>query len=319
MSYNQPGPYGGQQPQQPNPYGGQPAPYGQQPPQGQPGYGYPQQAPPAQPQYGYPQQPQQPAYGQQPPYGQPQQPQYGQQPGYPGGQQPYPGGGEPPKKKKTGLIVGLAVVVVAAAGAGAYFLIGGGSDDGPHKLALPETVGEYKKQPTQGDAGKNSLTQKDNQQLAAMGITNAKSEAGSYSTGTDAKTSKSVSLSGIYGEIKDPKVTIDAMFAEQEKSAQKSSESGLKVEFDGPAQEMSPDGFDNGIMRCRYTKVSMPSLPGSPAKSVKTPFCIWVDHSTLGYVAANDPALVMQQKSYSLEEAAALASQFRTASRVPVK
>src|SRR5436190_1888155 len=48
MSYNQPGPYGGQQPQQPGPYGQQPqqpGPYGQQPPAPQPGYGYPQQAP----------------------------------------------------------------------------------------------------------------------------------------------------------------------------------------------------------------------------------------------------------------------------------
>ena len=58
-------PYG--QPQQPNPYGQQPAqpqsPYGQQPPQ-QPGYGYPQQ-PPTDP-YG---QQQAPGYDQPPPYG----------------------------------------------------------------------------------------------------------------------------------------------------------------------------------------------------------------------------------------------------------
>ncbi|MFF5895134.1 RDD family protein [Streptomyces argenteolus] len=53
-------------------------PYGQQPPQGQPGYGYPQQAPQGvppqqgQPGYGYPQQPGVPPQGQ-PAYGYPQQ------------------------------------------------------------------------------------------------------------------------------------------------------------------------------------------------------------------------------------------------------
>ncbi|AYV31536.1 RDD family protein [Streptomyces sp. CJ_13] len=64
-------------------------PYGQQPPQGQPG-GYPQQAPqgvPPQPQYGYPQQPQPP----QQPYGYPQQP-MPPMPGMPG----MPGMGLPP-------------------------------------------------------------------------------------------------------------------------------------------------------------------------------------------------------------------------------
>ena len=116
MSYNEPGPYGGQQQpqydpysggyQQPGPYGGgqqydpygnpQPDPYGQQ--QGQPGYGYPQQPPPEQPDYGYPQQPppEQQAYGypQQPPpqydpYGYQQQPPAPQQdPGYGYGQPP---------------------------------------------------------------------------------------------------------------------------------------------------------------------------------------------------------------------------------------
>ncbi|MGW1184121.1 RDD family protein [Streptomyces drozdowiczii] len=59
-----------------NPYGQQPG----QPPQGQPGYGYPQAPqgvpPQGQPGYGYPQQPGQPGYG------------YPQQPGGPGGPAP---------------------------------------------------------------------------------------------------------------------------------------------------------------------------------------------------------------------------------------
>jgi hypothetical protein len=109
-------PYGGNDPQQQNPWEQQPQ-YGQQPggayppsgPQEQPqapqqpqrGQQPPQYDPSQQPQWGQPQQPQQ--YGQQPPpggYTPPQQPQWGQQPppqqyGQPQyGQQP--GGGYPP-------------------------------------------------------------------------------------------------------------------------------------------------------------------------------------------------------------------------------
>ncbi|RSS79145.1 RDD family protein [Streptomyces sp. WAC06614] len=97
-------------------------PYGQgQPPQGQPGYGYPQQPPQAQPGYGYPQQA---------PQGVPPQGGY-QQPGYP--QQPYgaypppgmpgmPGMGMPPLAH-WGLRVGsllLDVLIIA----GPFYAVG---------------------------------------------------------------------------------------------------------------------------------------------------------------------------------------------------
>ncbi|MFI5566586.1 hypothetical protein ACIA6T_04260 [Streptomyces sp. NPDC051740] len=62
MSYDQPGPYGGQQP----------GPYGQPPQVPRPGYGSPRQAPPpGRPGYG---RPRQPPYGQQPQHGMPPQP-----------------------------------------------------------------------------------------------------------------------------------------------------------------------------------------------------------------------------------------------------
>ncbi|MFF0744372.1 RDD family protein [Streptomyces sp. NPDC004111] len=64
MSFGDPNNPYGQQPQQP-PQGQPGYGYPQQPPQGQPGYGYPQQAPQGVPQqgYGYPQQPGQPMPG----------------------------------------------------------------------------------------------------------------------------------------------------------------------------------------------------------------------------------------------------------------
>ncbi|MDX2690557.1 outer membrane protein assembly factor BamB family protein [Streptomyces scabiei] len=149
MSYNQPGPYGGQ-PQQPGPYGqpgGQPGPYGQQPPQAapQPGYGYP---------------------GQQGPYGQPQPGPYGQQPPPgPYGYQPptmamHPQMGQPAGKKKvntTAIIITAAVVAIAliVGGGVLYTSTSGGDDSGKKDTASSEgTTGG--KDDTKGDDGGSS-------------------------------------------------------------------------------------------------------------------------------------------------------------------
>ncbi|GAA4998445.1 hypothetical protein [Streptomyces siamensis] len=302
MSYNQPGPYGGQ-PQQPGPHG-QPGPYGQQPPQApQPGYGYPQQAPPAQqPGYGYPQQAPQGVPPQTPPYG--QQP-YGQQPYGAVPQPPAPEGG----KKKTGLIIG-AVAVVAAIAVGAYFVIGGGgggsdvADDGPHKLTTPEKVinGEYKRmgeekqpeEPTSGDA----------KDLAASGITNAKSVSAIYSTidlsdpdslkdPTVIAGSKAVTFSGLYGKVKDPAAALDAAFANMKKDADKDSSSS-KVEFVGEAKSVSPEGLDGALMKCQEAKA-----PNQATGKTDTQYmCMWADYSTLGFgVAAEGGQGVSMDKS----------------------
>ena len=155
MSYNQPGPYGGQ-PQQPGPYGQQPPqqPYGQ-PGQPQPGYGYPQQAPQGVP-------PQQPGpYGQQPPqqpYGYPQQqPQQAPVPAArlrPAAPVRRPDAAQRgPAKKKTGVIITAVVVAVAVIGGGVWFLTkGGGASNSDvsastkgYKIVPPAPVDEYKK------------------------------------------------------------------------------------------------------------------------------------------------------------------------------
>ncbi|MFD3514562.1 hypothetical protein [Streptomyces sp. NPDC058657] len=331
MSYQQPGPYGGQQPQQPqqpNPYGGgqsgpygQPGPYGQQQPQGQPGYGYPQQAPPPQG-YGYPpQQPQQP-YGQpqQPnPYG--QQPQYGQQPPQgPYGQQPYPGGGESPKKKKTGLIVGLAVVLVAAAGGGAYyFLAGGVSDDGPHKLTTPETVlgGEFKR------TGKESTDEKDpegQKMFTAAGVKDFKMVSGIYTTLNKAelnpsdpsslekmKKAKSQVLMGAWGTIEDPEKSLDSFFAQLKASNEAARAKGKKgtSEFLGSPVSVSPSSLDNAVMKCQAVKGQ--NALGQPQEGT---VCAWADHSTIA-MGSSSVAQVSLARDDSAEQLAKLRSEVR--------
>ncbi|MFE0255326.1 hypothetical protein [Streptomyces sp. NPDC059010] len=308
MSYNQPGPYGGQ-PQQPGPYGGQPqqpGPYGQQPQAPQPGYGYPQQAPPPQPQpgYGYPQQPPQgappqPPYGQQPGYG--QQPPYGQAPyGVP--QPPAPGGGG----KKAGIIIG-SVAVVAAIAVGAYFVLGSGSggagnleDDGAHKLAAPEKVlSEYKRI---GDGNEAAGADDSASELEKSGVKNAKSVVVAYSTAdlsgydtsdpssapdlTELATAKSISYAGAYGEISDPEKALDAFFANFKKGAEEGSSSGSgagKTELVGEPEAVDIDG---AVMKCQAAK----GQNLMTKKEQTNWFCAWADYSTLALVSPGDAA-----------------------------
>ncbi|MGW6024867.1 hypothetical protein [Streptomyces sp. NPDC055099] len=290
MSYNQPGPYGGQPPQQPGPYGQQ-APYGgpQQPPAPQPGYGYPQ----------HPQGP------------------YGQQPHAPYGQPPSSGGG-----KKAGIIV-AAVVAVAVIGAGVWWFTAGkdgGSvaDDGKtYKLTTPASIlgGEYKKADSGGGGGMTSSDLKD---LEQQGVSNPKDVFAAYNYG-EGSAMKSLNYSGVYGEIDDPEKVVDAMFAEMEK---KSTEEPGSIQLIGSPEEFTPDGFENGVMKCQQAEFKMGETgagdEGVP-NSFKTPMCVWGDHSTVAYAAYSDVAATASGADIKLENVASLVTNLRDDVRVEVK
>ncbi|MEV7196564.1 hypothetical protein AB0N81_32905 [Streptomyces sp. NPDC093510] len=341
MSYNQPGPYGGQQPQQPGPYGRQPqqpGPYGQQPQAPQPGYGYPQQAP----QQGGYSQPQQPGpYGQppQPPYGQPQAP-YGQVP------PPPPGGG----KKKTGLII-AAVAVVAAAAVGGYLVLAGGDDDksgknggssnvaggggddagikddGPHQLTTPATVlTEYQKDPG-GSGGLNSV---DLDKAEAAGVKNPKDVQAQYQSGSkdNPMAQKVLTFGGVYGDIEDPEGVVDHMFtnAKEKNETSAGGGSGESVTLVGEPKEYKPAELDGAVMKCQEMKVDLGSgagTSGSTAGSsgpseMSASTCIWGDHSTIGYVVTTDVASALSGKAADLDEAATTTAKFRGEVRVKI-
>ncbi|MFJ8494710.1 hypothetical protein ACIRBZ_41195 [Streptomyces sp. NPDC094038] len=318
MSYNQPGPYGAPPPQQPGPYGQQPGPYGRQPqppqaPQPGYGYGYPQQAPP-QPGYGYPPQgvpPQDNPYGQQQPYGQPP---YGQQPyGVP---QPPPGGG----KKKTGLVIG-AVAVVAAIGVGAYFVLAGSSgaggikDDGAHKLTTPATVinGTYKKSDNADSS--DGLTDSDVSDFEKMGVKNPKAVSAVYGNGSGL-TTKSLSFAGVYGTIDDPEAVVDAMFAKVKSESEKSGSSD-RSKLVGSPETVEPAGFTNGVMKCQVVQVdnSSAASAGEP-KTLKSPMCIWGDHSTVAIVSAFSFANLAGSEGNLVADNAEIAAKLRNEVRV---
>ncbi|PWI18420.1 hypothetical protein DI272_32975 [Streptomyces sp. Act143] len=311
MSYNQPGPYGGQ-PQQPGP-SGQPGPYGQQPPQApQPGYGYPQQPTAPQPGYGYPQQPPQGVPPQTPPYGQPP---YGQAPyGVP--QPPAPGGG----KKKLGIIIG-AVAVVAAIAVGAALLLGkggGGSgsdiaDDGPHKLTTPATVlSEYKKSESDSD----TFTESDMKDAEKWGVHDPKDVSAGYTAGDESNplSQKMINFGGVYGTIDDPEKTVDAMFAHMKSESKK--EDGEDVSLVGEPKAYKPASLDGAILKCQQAKVDNSEAAAGEPKEMSMSICIWGDHSTLGFVMPMEFASLAAGKSSDPAADAELTAKLRKEVRV---
>ncbi|MEU1074794.1 MULTISPECIES: hypothetical protein [unclassified Streptomyces] len=277
MSYNQPGPYGGQ-PQQPGPYGQQPPqqPYGQP----QPAYGYPQQPPqgvPPQQGYGYPAQ--QPQYGQQPPYGAPMMPP------------------PAPPKKKTGLIVTAVVVAIAAVGGGVYFMTkgsGGGNGDVSastkgYKLVAPESVGEYKS--SGSSSGEKTMSEKDKKEAEGRGIKDPAQVSKTYKVASDPANpfgGKMLIFAGFYGEVSDPAESLDATFARLAKGDD-DKKSDTKTELVGSRTTVKPAGFSGALMKCQNAKIT--STKNS--KTAEIPICVWSDYSTVGVVEAVDMAAVL--------------------------
>ncbi|MEU4505702.1 hypothetical protein [Streptomyces sp. NPDC024089] len=337
MSYNQPGPYGGQPPQgqpgpygqqpqgQPGPYGQQPGPYGQQPPQGQPGYGYPQQAPQGvppqqqpQPGYGYPQAQQPGPYGQQPPT-----PPYGGQPAY--GTMPMPPA-EP--KKKTGLIIGGVVVALAVIAGGAYFLTSGGASNSDvadstkgYKLTPAATLDGYKKE-TSLPSTSRPVTGNDKKEAEALGIKNAQNVKAQYVSGSkdNPLSNKVVTLSGIWGDVTDPAKVIDSSFINTE-AEMKKSEKGMNVQLVGSAKAVTPPGFKGALMKCQDLKVINEEGDGTAQKGPKEfviPICVWADYSTVGAVNGIDAALALAGKGMTQDDVAALTAELYNTSRTKI-
>ncbi|MFJ6796664.1 hypothetical protein [Streptomyces sp. NPDC091268] len=306
MSYNQPGPYGQQPPQQ-QPYGQQPpppGPYGQPAPQ--PGYGYPQQQPGMPPQ-GYPA-PQQPQAG----YGYPQQAPYGGMP-------------QQPKKSKAGVVVAVVVAVAVIAGGGWYFLNQSGAvgaDTKGYKLTFPEALDSYQKQkPTAAAAAKDGapVTGEQKAKTDALGVSDAHNSSAQYQIGTDNK-GKQLSAHGLWGSISDPEKSVDTYYANigQNKEAEAL---GIKYEVIGTPKEFTPSGFKGAVMKCANIKMSSakPSTTAKGPKDVTVPSCAWADRSTLVGVNAVDPAAtVLGGSSGTLDEVAALTAKLYNTARTKV-
>ncbi|MEU3465988.1 hypothetical protein ABZ721_39380 [Streptomyces sp. NPDC006733] len=245
MSYNQPPPGYGQQPQQPPQQ-----PYGQ--PQPQPGYG------------GHPQQPSQQGWPQQ--QGYPQQPQQGwngQQPGYP----PQPQRG---KGRTVGVVVG--VVVLAAIAGGVYFATSGGSGGGggDYKIAFPEKIADGKYTKSSENIGTAETGKSD------AGITDPTSVRGTYKSD---KTT--VSLSGGEGNVTDPKAAVDKILSSGLSKSGSEATEQHPAGFDGAIMKCAGGGSsmpycvwgdDSTVMISMYINIDLSgtSTPPSAAEWAAT-------------------------------------------------
>jgi hypothetical protein len=232
-------------------------------------------------------------------------------------QPPAPGGGN----KKTGLVIG-AVAVVAAIGVGAYVMLsgdGGGSgvaDDGPHKLATPQTVlGEYKRFSKEGATADDSALQ-----LEQSGVENGTTVIGGYSTAdfdsydpsdpasgsgaSEFATARTITYAGAYGEVADPEAALDRFFADMKKSSEENSSSGARAELIGEPEAVDLDG---ALMKCQAAKGQ-----NLLTKKEKTDwFCAWADHSTIAMVSPGDAA-----KDVTKDVAADITAKIRAEVRV---
>lgn len=274
MSHNQSGPYGQQPPQgQPGAYG-PPLSSGQQP-YGQQGWGPPQQLGP---------------YGRQPPYG-----------GAPGGFPPP----QPAPQRRTGLIITGVIVALAVIGGGAYFVLGGdgggdrarnseitGSTKG-FRLVSPDSVDAYKKTSPGNTPGELNAEQK--KAAEDLGVSNARAASGIYNAeSTDfsdpAKVGgRRLSFDGLYGEIADPAKALDNYFANVTKKGFKGDGKarGLELQRVGSARVVKPADFKGALMKCQDVKVTRDKSAGAPKsgdKDFQFPVCAWSDYSTLGGV-----------------------------------
>ncbi|MDX3232633.1 hypothetical protein [Streptomyces sp. ME19-01-6] len=299
MSYNQPppGPYGPPPAQPPGPPPGQPPqggpnPYAQGVPNPAPspyaqGGGGPY-APPPQPGYGYPQQ-SQPGYPPPVPPGMPQSPQSG--------------GG----KGKTGLVIGAVVVIGAIIGG--VVLLGGGddgkvTDDGKdYRLTAPRTVlGEYT-----SDSDDSTAQPLDDEEAKAFGLTTGTGVNADWATSGDAK---KLEMLGAYGEVKDPEKSVDAFFGNLKTRSERAGSEDSDALLVGSPERKSPEGFENGVMKCQIIRAKEEPDPDEPNSLA---LCAWADFDTVAVVVPHEGA-----KNLTLDESAKIAADLRREVRVEV-
>ncbi|MEU8892389.1 hypothetical protein [Streptomyces sp. NPDC048442] len=236
-----------------------------------------------------------------------------------------------PKKGRRPVWVAAVVgAAVLAAGCGAWLLLG----DERYQLVHPAQVDGFKR------ATGEKFTPPDREEtekLIAAGVEDAVSGPQStYSTASDPdsetpeKDSETVTVSGSWGEVKDPRATLDALMAQHE-AVQRNTEKESAKNFKGPfrieltpVREMTPEGIEDAVMKCRFVIMHIPRNPGLPEemgapRTYRMPRCQWADSSTVGSAVTGKNDRVADGNAHTLEETAALTAKFRKAMRTPVR
>ncbi|RSS47617.1 hypothetical protein EF912_26405, partial [Streptomyces sp. WAC07061] len=241
--------------------------------------------------------------------------------GYQTPQQPQPAyvppAPAPPKKSKAGPVIAAVVAVAVIAGGAWWFLGSGGSVSDAtkgYKLVAPQSVGEFQKDPKYIE---KPTTEKDKQEAEAAGIKNPTQVGMDYFSGDQKNplTLKGVNFAGVYGEVADPEKTVDGFFAKAQLQLAKDGKSD--VQLIGSPKEISPDGFEDAVMKCQEVKITSKDPNTKGPKEATLPVCIWADYSTVARVTASDVAALLTGKpGYTLEQNAELAAKLYKTARV---
>lgn len=210
------------------------------------------------------------------------------------------------------------MAVVAAIAVGAYFIIGGGNggsadvaDDGPHKLTTPATLlTEYKK----GKDSEDGMTKSDLQDAESWGVKNPKDVSASYQAGEDADNplaGKLLTFGGVYGDIEDPEKAVDGFFGFMKKDAKDED-----VTFVGSPKAYEPSSLDGAVLKCQEAKFDNSDAGAGVPKSMNVTYCVWGDHSTLGFVMPMEYSDVAAGKSSDPTEVADITAKVRKEVRV---
>ncbi len=197
---------------------------------------------------------------------------------------------------------------------------GGGSvaDDGrTYELTAPATVlgGAYKKVDSIGGVAVRSSELKG---MRSLGVAHPEAVTAMYLAGKGSG-QRSISYSGVHGDVEDPEKVVDALFAEMER---KVAESDGAATYVGSPEEFTPAGFKNGIMKCQTSefRTSGPNPAagedGGERRTYRNPMCVWGDHSTVGYVSPTHAAAAARGDSPSLAATAKLTAELRADVRV---
>jgi hypothetical protein len=174
-------------------------------------------------------------------------------------------------------------------------------------------LGEYKK----GESDSNTMDESDMKDAAQWGVKDPKDVSASYEAGNEDNplAAKMLSFGGVYGTIDDPEKTVDAMFAHMKKESQSGGEDE-DVSLVGDPKEYKPSSLEGAVIKCQEAKVDNSDGGANEPKSMTMTYCIWGDHSTLGFVMPMNLLDIAGGKKADPAEAAEITAKLRKEVRV---
>jgi hypothetical protein len=177
------------------------------------------------------------------------------------------------------------------------------TDDGKdYRLTAPRTVlGEYT-----SASDESTAEPLDGEEAREFGLTAGMGVKADWATSGDAK---KLEMLGVYGEVKDPEKSVDAVFSnlKTRSEAAGSEDSDALV---GTPERKSPAGFENGVMKCQVIRAKEEPDPDEPGALA---LCVWADYDTVALVVPQEGT-----KSLTLDESAEIAAALRREVRVEV-